>query len=157
MKLDQQKIESIEGLKSYFGKMRAYVETGKALELTVKPWRKRRTLKQNSALRYGEGIVAKELGCTIDEIHNELCCLHFGTLGEYRRPDGTTGRKPVRTTTINEGGEHDPISTRDCAVLFDFLQAWAASELQIHIPDPDPDYRKRVREQITNEETEQAA
>lgn len=150
MKYDHIKIETLEGLKSYFGKMRAYVETGKALELSVRPWRNKRSDLQNRTLRYGEKIVADELGYESDEVHTELCCRYFGST-EYQRIDGTVGHRPLRTTTRNEEGEHDPISTADCARMFDFLQMWASNEFGIVIPDPDPNYRDKIREQIANE------
>lgn len=155
MKYDHEKIETVPQLVSYFGKMRAYVETGKALDLSVRPWTKRRTDLQNRTLRYGEKIVADELGYTTDEVHHEVCCLYFGS-EQYKRIDGVTDKRPVRTTTTNEEGERDPISTRDCASMFDFLQGWAMNEFGIHIPDPDPNYRQKIREQIEREEKQAA-
>lgn len=142
-----QKLETPEEALRLGEKMAAYIENaGKPLEVDVKPWRKKRSDLQNRTLRYGEKILGDELGYTVDEVHHELCCLYFGS-EEYKRLDGTIGKRPVRTTTVNEDGERDRITTLDCARMFDFLQAWSANEFGVSIPDPDPNYRERINQE----------
>ena len=58
---------------------------------------------------------------------------------------GQVVQRPVRTTSKDEEGNYDPISSFDEARFFDFIRDIASSELGIHIPDPDPKHKERRR------------
>jgi len=115
----------------------------KAHVVEVGEYRKPRTNKQNSALY---GLAEKKLMEFMGErgeearkrIHADLCCGYFGEVKTL------TGRKPKRTTTKNEAGEDDVLTTEQMADFFDWIQQTAA-EYGCDIPDPDPLYRQRGR------------
>ncbi len=108
----------------------------KSWQIEVTPLKKPRTNKQNAAhYAVAEGTLAEFCGLRGDEelkaLHRELCCLYFGAV------DLPIGRRPKRTTTKNEAGERDPISTQQMSDFYAFIQQQAA-EIGCFIPDPDP-------------------
>lgn len=70
------------------------------------------------------------------ELHRFFCCEFFG-----EKIDQLGRRLPVRTTTRNEQGEHDEISTEVAGDMYAFIQQKAA-EQGIDVPDPDPLWRE---------------
>jgi hypothetical protein len=108
----------------------------KSWRIEIKEARKERTNPQNAALW---GVAYPKLtdatGYTPEELHHEFCGRFFGwdvvtIFGERRR-------RPRRTTTTNEQGEHDVLSTRDFAAFYEMVQQVGA-EAGIDVPSPDP-------------------
>ncbi len=128
--------------------------TKRPLKVVVSEERKRFTWNQSAAL-FGHAypIICRETGATPDDCHEYFCGQYFGTTTISFL--GQTKTKPVRTTTTNEMGEHDPISTKDFAQFFTFVQDSAAEE-GYHIPDPDKDWKKKIQQQIEKEENHES-
>ncbi len=118
------------------------LDAGKAWELTVQPWTKQRTPRQNNAMW---GVAYKTLsdftGHTEPELHEIMLKLYFGEV-EYELL-GVKDTKPRRTTTTNERGERDPLSREKMAEFFSFIQMKAA-EIGCYIEDPNPQLRTRA-------------
>jgi hypothetical protein len=73
----------------------------------------------------------------VDDLHQAFCGKKFGwvdveVMGEIRR-------RPRRTTTTNDQGERDVLSTTEFADFWFMVQRIAA-ECGIDVPDPDPFY-----------------
>ena len=105
---------------------------------------KARTSKQNRTL-YGlaEATLADFCGYegSVERkaLHLYLCKEFFG-----RSPSDPLGLMPIRTTTKNEQGEQDVISTEVANGLFAFIQRLAAKQ-GCYIPDPDPLWGQQKR------------
>lgn len=116
----------------------------KSWRIEIKEARQTRTLSQNAALWavaypplmdfMGErGEAAKE------RLHEHFCGEFFGWA---TTPLGM--RKPVRTTTRNEDGDEDTISTITMNEFYAEVQRIGA-EFGVDIPEPDPMYGQRAR------------
>lgn len=114
------------------------------LTVTAEPYKKERTAKQRASL-FGVAYASlmPQMGlrgaAEKDELHRFFCCEYWGTkatvFGE---------RIPIRTTTTDERGQRDVISTREQLALYAFIQQRAA-EHGFDVPDPDPMWRDRAR------------
>ena len=71
--------------------------------------------------------------------------LHWWMCGEYYgwRQSVIGNRVPARTTTTNERGERDVISTVDQLDFYAFLQQQGA-KVGCEVPDPDPFWREKA-------------
>lgn len=100
-----------------------------------------RTSKQNRAL-FGHAykILEDETGHSKEELHEFFCGRFFG-LTEYDF-FGETRSRPIRSTTTDEDGKRDVIAWDRFSEFFEHVRNFAASELEINIPDPDPEYWK---------------
>ncbi len=112
-------------------------------EIVVKRHVKRRTDKQRRSL-FGVAYKAimEAAGYQGDaekrKLHENMCGDYFGW-----KDDPILGRVPERTTTTNEHGERDEISTLDALDMYYFIQRKAA-EFGIDVPDPDPYWRAKA-------------
>lgn len=79
-----------------------------------------------------------------DKLHSDLCGEYFGWHNA-----GIT-KVPVRTTTTNERGERDEISTMQALDMYAFVQQFAA-EFGIFVPDPDPFWREKAANESAQE------
>lgn len=120
----------------------------KPWEIEIRPRRKTRSAKQRKSLfgvAYKAIMDATGLQGDADkrQLHRDMCGEFYGWT------DGPLNlRKPVRTTTRNERGEPEEITTVDALELYAFIQRKAA-EFGIDVPDPDPLWReKAVRERL---------
>jgi hypothetical protein len=122
---------------------------GKELEIEIRPRKRERSDAQNHAL-FGvlyppfmdflglSGAEEKE------ELHTTLCGDFWGwTIYEIR---GHKKRKPKRTTTRNEQGKRDVISVTLFMEFHDFVQREAA-KMGCCLPDPDPFWYEKLREE----------
>jgi hypothetical protein len=117
-----------------------------AWKVTVEPVQIDRTIQQN---RYLNGVAYKMIGEVTGyertEIHEYFLGLYFGWRQKKvpRKPSNPRGLEsvPVRTTTTDETGKRRLLSTEDFWKYVEFLQRFAASRLQLVIPDPDPSLR----------------
>lgn len=117
-----------------------------AWKVVIEPVQIERTLQQN---RYLNGIAYKMIGEVTGyeraEIHEYFLGLFFGWRQKKvpRKPSNPRGLEsvPVRTTTTDETGKRQVLSTEDFWKYVEFLQRFAAERLHLVIPDPDPSLR----------------
>ena len=111
---------------------------GKPLVVRVERRKRKRTNLQNAAL-WGCAYKAlhEQSGNDPEDLHTYFCGEFWGwadvdVMGQRRR-------KPWRSTTKDEHGEHDVIPTVLMAEFYDFIQRRAA-EVGYDVPDPDPNW-----------------
>lgn len=125
--------------------LRAFVMTafpGKRIRVTIERWRKDRSGDQNA---YLFGVAYKALcdatGYDANAIHEFMLGDYFGWVDKRvpkspKFPEGIE-RVPRRTTTRDENGKRNVLSTVDFADYVSHVQQFGA-EHGIFIPDPDP-------------------
>jgi hypothetical protein len=69
------------------------------------------------------------------QLHRFMCCEYFGYV------ETPFGRRPKRTTTVNERGEKKPLDTVEAAEFYDYIVRKAA-EFDIFIPEPNPFWKE---------------
>lgn len=101
------------------------------LEVSSKPWKKTRSNEQN-ALLFGVVYppIAEAMGYTVEDIHEYMLGRHFGWVDAKvpktpRNPDGLESR-PFRTTTRDETGKRNVLSTNDFSKFLDTVERVAA-------------------------------
>lgn len=108
-----------------------------------KPWliditklvRKRSGLQRRALWGVAYKVICDETGYNDKELHILLCGEFFGW--QVKDMFGNKKRVPVRTTTHDEDGKRDVITTEECAKYYKFIQGFAA-EYSVDVPDPDP-------------------
>jgi hypothetical protein len=110
----------------------------KSWVVSIEPFVKRRSKKQRCSLfgvAYGAIMEAMGLrgAAEKDDLHEFMCGEYFG----WTEATPLKRARPVRTTTTNEAGERDEISTLKALDMYAFIQQRAA-ENGIDVPDPDP-------------------
>lgn len=111
---------------------------GKTWLVTTGPYRKDRSLEQNAALHgLAYEVLTKHTGYTKPELHDIFLCSYFGEV-KYQDLSGKTKARPRRTTTTNERGDRDVISTADFMQFYSHIQQLAAEHWGCDVPDPDP-------------------
>lgn len=133
---------------------------GRELMVKVEEATRERTAKQRSSLF---GVAYKSLmgqmGLRGEREKNEL---HEFLLGEYfgwrKKPGlGSALQFPMRTTTTNEDGNRDVLTTREQMDFYAWIQQRAA-EYGYDVPDPDPEwFRKAAREAEVEEQARRVA
>lgn len=122
----------------------AQLDHSKPHLLKVERWRRERSDLQNRALF---GVAYKtlrdETGNDVDDLHTYFCGEFFGWK-DYEVM-GAMRRKPIRTTTRDENGKRDVISTQMLSDFYGFIQQRAAETVGVYVPDPDPDYWKETQ------------
>lgn len=122
---------------------------GRDLVATIEEYVPERTVKQRKSLF---GVAYKSLMEQMglhgerekDQLHEMMCGEYWGWRDSVML--GSAKRVPVRTTTTNERGERDVISTREQLDFYAWIQQRAA-EHGYDIPDPDKEwFRKAERE-----------
>lgn len=109
----------------------------KSWEIEIREWHKPRSPKQRKAL-FGVAykIIMEHVGLEGEDekraLHRYFCGQFFGL-----KKDELGRDVPVRTTTKNERGEDDEISTLEALKMYAHIQRRAA-ENGIDVPDPDP-------------------
>jgi hypothetical protein len=119
--------------------------TKKAHRIVIKQEADDRTIQQ---CRYLNGVPYKLLsdktGYERDEISEYLCGEYWGWRQKRvpRTPSNPRGIKdlPNRTTTTDEVGDRDVLSTKDFWEYVEFCQRFGAQH-GVYIPDPDPSYK----------------
>lgn len=111
---------------------------GKPLEVTIRQRRRERSTLQTRAL-WGCAYRAlrEQTGNDPEDLHTWACGEYFGW-AEYSVM-GHRRLRPKRTTTTDEDGNRDVISTTDMADFYAHLQRVAA-EAGYDVPDPDPEW-----------------
>jgi hypothetical protein len=108
----------------------------KSWRVEIKEARKERSGDQNAAL-WGVAypVLSEATGYTPDELHDAFCRRFFGTV--EREVMGQLVTRPRRTTTTNEAGERDVISTAEFSRFYDQVQQIGAMA-GVDVPSPDP-------------------
>lgn len=113
-----------------------------SMEVEFRPYKKPRRPKQNASL-WGVAYppLMEKMGLRgeqeKEELHEYFCGEYFGWKEYYIMNKKKV--KPVRTTTRNENGERDLVSTIVMADFYSFVQQQGADN-GIYVPDPDPMY-----------------
>lgn len=109
----------------------------KEFQVSISDVKKERSDLQNRALW---GCAYKTLrdatGNDVDDLHTYFCGEFFSWV-EYEVM-GQKRKRPWRTTTKNEHGERDVISTQQLSDFYGFIQIRAAETVNVYVPDPDP-------------------
>lgn len=125
-----------DAIVSRLGRFLAAWPKDKPCIVTVARYVRSRSNAQNAALwGLAYKVLGEATGFRATELHEYFCGEYFGW--HEHAIFGMRKRRPRRTTTTNEDGQRDVISTEECAKFFDFIQQRAA-ELEINIPDPEP-------------------
>ena len=127
------------------------VFAGKPVRVKVEIARADKTPAQNRYLwAVPYRMLSDETGFSAEDLHEYFC----GTLWGWRdragpkTPSNPTGiySEPIRTTTRDESGAVDNCTADDMSRLWALAQ-YRGAKLGIVIPDPDPDYWQRNKEQ----------
>lgn len=115
------------------------LDVTKAWRITIGPVKKERSDLQNRALW---GCAYKALydatGNDPEDLHEYFCGEYFGW--KETRILSRRRLKPKRSTTRDENGKRDVISTRDLSDFYAFIQRRAAETVGVYVPDPDPNW-----------------
>lgn len=113
------------------------LDVTKDFQVTIGLVKKERSDLQNRALW---GCAYKTLrdatGNDPDDLHTYFCGEYFGWV-EYEVM-GATRKRPRRSTTKDENGKRDVISTHDLQDFYAFIQQRSAETVGVYVPDPDP-------------------
>ena len=129
-----------------FARLAKYFRPGKDITLTVSEVKRERTSKQLHALF---GVAYKSLmdqmglrgAAEKDELHATFCGEFFGWRTDVIL--GVARKVPVRTTTTDENGNRDVISSREQLELYSFIQQKSA-EYGYTVPDPDREWFRKA-------------
>lgn len=106
-------------------------------QVTIGLVKKERSDLQNRALW---GCAYKTLrdatGNDPEDLHTYFCGEYFGWV-EYEVM-GATRKRPRRSTTKDENGKRDVISTTQLQDFYAFIQQRSAETVGVFVPDPDP-------------------
>lgn len=109
----------------------------KEFQVSISGVKKERSDLQNRALW---GCAYKTLrdatGNDPDDLHTYFCGEYFGWT-EYEVM-GALRKRPRRTTTKDEDGKRDVISTIHLSDFYAFIQQRSAETVGVYVPDPDP-------------------
>jgi hypothetical protein len=117
----------------------------KTWKVSVEEYKAERSNPQNN---YYWGVVIEmicsETGFEGEEMHEYLCGLRWGWKDKRvpktpRNPEGLESI-PRRTTTTNEDGKRSVLNKIQFEEFIDFARRFAATKLDLFIPDPDPNY-----------------
>ena len=111
----------------------------KPWEVRIDPFRESRSGRQNRAL-FGHAYIqiGDQTGITKNDLHEYMCGEYFGWMEVV--VFGEKQKRPVRTTTTNELGQHDVLKKPEFAKFYEFIQMRAA-ENGLYVTDPDPLWR----------------
>lgn len=110
------------------------LDAGKAWRVTVKPYRKPRSLTANSYLWsavYPE--IVRALGHTDEDWHEFMCCQYFGT--RHVVLCGAQHSRPIRTTTTDQDGKRSVLDSRSFWEFVEFVRDQAAAG-GVYVPGP---------------------
>lgn len=121
------------------------LDVTKDFQVTIGLVKKERSDLQNRALW---GCAYKTLrdatGNDPEDLHTYFCGEYFGWV-EYDVM-GATRKRPRRSTTKDENGKRDVISTIHLQDFYAFIQQRSAETVGVYVPDPDPMWFAREEE-----------
>lgn len=148
---DKARASSIEKIVNY---MRS-LPVDKPFSVTIGKLVRERTNKQNAALwGLAYPIIKNETGNSPDDMHRHFCIEFFGS--KELNINGQFDIKPRRTTTHDKDGHKDVIDTEEFYNFFLLVQSQSA-EYGVDIPDPSPEWKRDMQEQILKERAARAA
>lgn len=115
------------------------LDVTKAWRITIGPVKKERSDLQNRALwGCAYRVLHEATGNDPEDLHTYFCgeffsWVEYDVLGQKRK-------RPFRTTTRDEHGKRDVISTKDLSDFYAFVQRRAAETVGVYVPDPDPNW-----------------
>lgn len=105
--------------------------------IEIKRYVRERSDLQNRALwKCAYQTLSDATGHDAEDLHTYFCGERWGWVESEVL--GQKKRKPRRTTTTDEHGRRDVISTVELSEFYAFVQQRAAETVGIYIPDPDP-------------------
>ena len=73
------------------------------MEIVIRPWIEKRSLPQNARLWLLHTAAAGHVGCSPEDMHEDMLCQIFGVAKEVRLPSGTLKRIPLkRSSQLNK-------------------------------------------------------
>lgn len=115
------------------------LDKDKPWRITIEEARKERSDLQNRALwGVAYATLRDATGNDPEDLHAYFCGEYWGWV-EYDVL-GQTRKKPRRTTTRDEDGNRDVISTLHLSDFYSFIQQRAAETVGVYVPDPDPEW-----------------
>lgn len=121
------------------------LDPSKDWQVEIKPHKEPYSELQRGALwGLAYRILADATGHQPDDLHEYYCGEYWGWID--KEVMGHKFSVPARTTTTGFAGERDVISKLELADFFTFIQARARMK-DIAIPDPDPLWKQRMREE----------
>jgi hypothetical protein len=115
------------------------LDVKKPWRITIGPVKKERSDLQNRALwGCAYRVLHEATGNDPEDLHTYFCGEFWGW-EEYTVMNRKRLR-PRRSTTKDEHGKRDVISTRDLSDLYAFIQRRAAETVGVYVPDPDPSW-----------------
>ena len=117
----------------------------RAWKVTVEEAKRERSNPQNN---YYHGVVleriAQRWGVETQDAHEWLCGTRWGWRDKKvpKTPRNLSGIEsvPRRTTTTDENGRRSVLKTMEFEEFIEFARRFAATKLDLFIPDPDPNY-----------------
>lgn len=126
----------------------------KAWRFKWKAAKPERSEKQNAALwGCAYKYLEKETGNDPYGMHEYFCGEFFGWVEKVIF--GRRKLKPRRTTTTDDDGNTDVISTLQFMQFYEFIQRKMAMEQGYDVPDPDPNWKERERRLAEQERLQQ--
>lgn len=129
------------------------LDEGKTWRVSVEEHKAERSNPQNN---YYHGVVLERIaaawGVETEDAHEWLCGTRWGWRDKKvpktpRSPDGLES-VPRRTTTTGFDGKRSVLSKIEFEEFVEFARRFAATKLNLFIPDPDPNYElHREREE----------
>lgn len=106
-------------------------------QVTIGPIKKERSDLQNRALwGCAYRTLREATGNDPDDLHTYFCGEYFGWT-EYEVM-GQKRKRPARTTTKDQSGKRDVITTLQLSDFYAFIQQRSAETVGVYVPDPDP-------------------
>ena len=119
-----------------------------AWKITAEPVKPQRSQSQNAYLwAVPYKLISEATGYEVEEVHEYFLGRFFGWKDKKvpktpRNPEGVES-VPVRTTTTDESGKRNVLSTEVFSEYVGFIQRFGAMKLGLVIPDPDPMHSER--------------
>ena len=107
----------------------AYIakQKGLPLEVSVKDYVRKRTVPQNARLWKLHGMAAEVTGYTVDEMHEEALCNHYG-FAEKAVKNPYTGQTEIKRRPLKRSSGRD---TKEFAKFMTATEDWYADNLGI--------------------------
>lgn len=93
------------------------------VEVTIKPFAEKRSVRANARLWLLHNTAAKNVGCSPEDMHEDMLCMFTGVKAEVRLPSGSLKRIPnERSSDMN---------TKRFAQFMEQVEAFYISELGV--------------------------
>jgi hypothetical protein len=90
--------------------------------VTIAEYVPKRTSPQNARHWALLGEAAKHIGCSADDLHEDLLCQHYG-FDEIHLPSGRIVRKPLKRSSAR--------NVKEFGIFMEFCEAYLATELGV--------------------------